>query len=437
MKFFRPNVLTAAFALFLVAAAGCASPADLRAGTKVAVFGGSQRQLRHMVEAAQRAHLHPVFVSISAAHRRYDFPVLAQVARSSRALLVRGYGGIYVFPLHRVSVAYDGQVISERALPRAAGDAIDASILRNDRPEGFMSPAGYMREDTALKAVCPDCFEIVPAASAPASLASAWNGAVDPWQSSADYVLWDPRTSKRRLLLAQRCRMPGGDSRLDASGETADTIDDPLLSSLEASLISRNLIVPIVVHSDSSDTVALSSVHADYAHPQLSRIDWNVPAFEASGDDPNQILFHQLDALWYAFGPLAVSDPAAPRLPSIATVTIAGRSYRYSVRPIRCSGDSSHYCMSSGYDGLLHMLVHRDLLDRYGYDDTPALREGLRDSGDPPADLDAAAKAGRDLQPRFSFSVAAPPAHAFCTRVDGTQNAITAVQDLASHEFAV
>ena len=158
------------------------------AGNDVAVFGDGPKELAARIAEARQARLHPKFVEVVGKQQMYLFPVYAQVLRSNRALIVRGYGRIYVYPLSGVTVRYSGVPVSIDRLPQVTATLIDHDIAAGKLPGHF-----NLNRKQKMQ-LCPDCVELLLYHKDVLQLASAWNGKLDFWQATPDYVPWAPPT---------------------------------------------------------------------------------------------------------------------------------------------------------------------------------------------------------------------------------------------------
>ena len=111
--------------------------------------------------------MHPVFASIACETRTDVFSPYAQIVRTDRAAIVRAYSQIFVFPLRRTQVRFDGRPVDAEALP-----VVQTSASRH----AFEPRSG--------------CDPRALDAAAFAGVTDAWNGLRDPWQRSAPLVPW-------------------------------------------------------------------------------------------------------------------------------------------------------------------------------------------------------------------------------------------------------
>jgi len=137
-------------------------------------------------------------------------------------------------------------------------------------------------------------------------------------------------------------------------------------------------------------------------------------AAEANGQDPTQILYHETDHLYYESQPGFLSN-----MPSSATFTINGTTYDYNTANIPCTTCSipGELTNSPGEQAWEHMLIHNDLVNAFGTDETGALQEGLAGAINAPSTgaLSATAAADKSKTGVSSRSIASAPRNATCT----------------------
>jgi putative chitinase len=182
----------------------------------VAVFGDSQDELLQQIAEATAQKLTPTYITVSVvttgsaengrfgrAHmnvRRYLFPVYAQVLHSQSAVIVRGYGKVYVFNAKKAFVyqAPSSMPIND-TLPLVDAPVIDATVT-----SGHFAPGVHVHGGYGPVTDCPDCvlymtnkYHIVP-------LAMRWT-AQDPWQIHANYTPWSPPGGNVKKRMSSAC----------------------------------------------------------------------------------------------------------------------------------------------------------------------------------------------------------------------------------------
>ncbi len=153
-------------------------------GTIVAVMGDSQAAVKANVAAAEQAHLKPRYVTVETNKDRHIFTVYAQVLRSREAIIVRAYGKIYVFSAKSAKISYAGKPVDASMLPLVKAPKIDKTLERG-------RVAGDFEYNRSIKSgLCSGCdiMELRPRDVK----TSSWNGKLDAWQRSPEYVAWTP-----------------------------------------------------------------------------------------------------------------------------------------------------------------------------------------------------------------------------------------------------
>jgi len=138
----------------------------------------------------------------------------------------------------------------------------------------------------------------------------------------------------------------------------------------------------------------------------------NMAAAEATGQDPTEIIYHEMDHLYYESQPGFFSN-----MPSSTTFAIGGTTYSYNTANIP-SGNG--WTNSPGEMAWEHMLIHNDLVNAFGVnegDQTGAITEGLQHATNAPAKnaLNSTAAADKSKTGTSSRAVAPPPRSATCT----------------------
>lgn len=148
----------------------------------VAPMGDSQAQLLAAATEATAAGKQPLYVTIKAPTRSYDFPAYAQVAQSSTLMIVRGYGRIYTFPKANVAVYWGRELVGVDQLPSVTVPGLE-KLTAGKTPGNFTSGSVGHK-----KFLCPDCTAVLGYPPNVRAIEAAFNGKVDPWQVSPSYV---------------------------------------------------------------------------------------------------------------------------------------------------------------------------------------------------------------------------------------------------------
>lgn len=154
----------------------------------VAVYGDSQLQLRQAIATAVAAKRTPVYVTVRASKRSYEFPVYGQVTRSRAAIIVRAYQRIYVFAARGLEMRYGSENVKVGSLPAVSAPRLDRLITDGRLVAGRFTGRAALRKYH----LCPDCVRLVVSKRIAARFGRRWNGLLDPWQRQPRYVAWAP-----------------------------------------------------------------------------------------------------------------------------------------------------------------------------------------------------------------------------------------------------
>lgn len=350
-------------------------------GNSVSVFADNSDELATRIDAAMKAGLHPKFIQVAAGKRSYLFPVYAQVLRSQRALIVRAYGRIYVYRLNSTHVRYTTQLVQPSRLPQVTATLIDSDIAAGKQPGQF-----NLNSKAKLK-ICPDCTELLLYQPQVLKLASAWNGKLDFWQTDPDYVPWAPTSSAppdRRTMCTvggstiacvyshcSNCYTSTGYTPNDNTTTGGGSVASNPTPTPKPCYQTGNSSVDNVVNNDKTgnDKKALTAlsnlgempnvVPTTLPYPTAAKFDhgtlyWDQNAVNASGQDPAQILWHELDHAYNYYHGFSMPPGGS------VTVTIGGYTVTYNLTT------------SSGVDAYEHLLTHNDLYGAFGTDGTGA-----------------------------------------------------------------
>ncbi len=174
----------------------------------------------------------------------------------------------------------------------------------------------------------------------------------------------------------------------------------PQLQSLVANLANNGISIGIQVDTQSagyasgilnSATSNVDFFSSDYADPAHEYIIVNVNDFNAdvaAGADPAELLYHEFDHFQEQLLGALAPGPLYAAGATGGFASIGGYTFGYDIAPI--PGSSPGFLRASnGYDGLVHMAIHDDIMNAFGVDTTAALEEGLAKSTTPPANLGA------------------------------------------------
>ena len=208
------------------------------------------------------------------------------------------------------------------------------------------------------------------------------------------------------------CLQPtnGGSLALDSKGDSADKLikGSMALQALMATL--HNAGVQVTIQSANLPPGTAANATLTSSTSGTIQVDSaNMAAAEATGQDPTQILFHELDHLYYESQPGFFSN-----MPSSATFSIGGTTYSYNTANIP-SGIG--WTNSQGEMAWEHMLIHNDLVENFGADDTGAAYEGLAGATNAPPNknaLNSTAAADKSKTGSSSRAVAPPSKTAAC-----------------------
>jgi hypothetical protein len=158
---------------------------NITQGQFVAVFGDTEDDLRTRIAAAQAAGLQPAYLRLTTGSGDHVFNVYAQMLRSSRALVVRGFGHVYVFRLTDVrGIAYEDTRVDVSAIPQIVWSGADQAALG--------TPGRFVYFQPQKTKLCSDCEVLILDAQPLKAQMAQWNGLIDPWQKSPNYVPWAP-----------------------------------------------------------------------------------------------------------------------------------------------------------------------------------------------------------------------------------------------------
>jgi hypothetical protein len=181
----------------------------------------------------------------------------------------------------------------------------------------------------------------------------------------------------------------GGTAAVDLNGNTADSLilSKSVLQALMAQLSNAGVSVTVQATSlptptaTTMGTAMQTQVNGKSAIVQYSPS--NVAAAEASGQDPAEILYHELDHVYYETQTGYYNNP-----PATTTFAINGATYNYSTALVPLPSTPGAMTQSTGFDGWEHMLIHNDVVNAFqGADKTAALEEGLSNATNPPANI--------------------------------------------------
>lgn len=195
--------------------------------------------------------------------------------------------------------------------------------------------------------------------------------------------------------------LPSGSTPIDSKGDTFNSIAagnsavQNLLIGLENSGYSINVAVNST-GTDPSDPTATASTNMNFQNDSAT-VTFYSSVLNASGNDPVQSLFQELDHIYYSFGPMAPTV----NLPKTGTLNIGGTSYNYGLFPVNQQ-------LPSSYFGYQHGLIHDDLFNAFGSDQTGALQEALQQANNPPQNPAAIANQNRNRLALGSPSFAPP-----------------------------
>ena len=215
----------------------------------------------------------------------------------------------------------------------------------------------------------------------------------------------------------QSCLQPkaGGSDDLDGKGNTADKLiqGSKPLQSLMAAVHNAGVQVTVQPASLQAGQAANTQL-INSTTGVISYDPSQMAAAEANGQDPTQILYHETDHLYYESQPGFLSN-----MPSSATFTINGTTYNYNTANIPCTmcNIPGELTNSPGEQAWEHMLIHNDLVNAFGTDETGALKEGLAGAINAPSTgaLSATAAADKTKTGVSSRTIASAPRNATCT----------------------
>jgi len=146
-------------------------------------------------------------------------------------------------------------------------------------------------------------------------------------------------------------------------------------------------ISPIIVVDNSSIPPRPASAYVmgnDY--PQDAYIYWYENGVHHSGEDPNQVLYHELDHHFYRGGDNLPRNCIAASTSCLGTLTYTNpdhtiTQFTWNLTP-KYNTDGSLSDVSQGYADYEHLWIHNDLVNAYDTDLTGALAEafGITDS---------------------------------------------------------
>ncbi len=169
----------------------------------------------------------------------------------------------------------------------------------------------------------------------------------------------------------------------------------PQLQSLVANLANNGISVGIQFDTQSAGYAsgivnsATSNVdYSNYSNPNFERITVHMNDFDAdvaAGADPAELLYHEFDHFQEQLLGALQPGPFLQSGAIVGSASIGGYIFNFNIAPIPTV--PGKYQASNGFDGLVHMTIHNDIMNAFGSDTTAALEEGLAESTSPPANL--------------------------------------------------
>ncbi len=168
----------------------------------------------------------------------------------------------------------------------------------------------------------------------------------------------------------------GGNTMLDQTQSANSLIQgSPALQALLAQLSNMGITVNIQGGSLEQPHDASSQLIGDTATIIVDSA--NIAAAEADrGDMADQILYHELDHIYYD------ASPAYELPPASSTFTIGTATYNFNTANVKNS--SGMLQASSGEIAFSHMLINNDLINAFQSDATGSLYEGIAGASPPP-----------------------------------------------------
>jgi hypothetical protein len=197
------------------------------APNEVAVVGDTEAALDANIRAARSAKLDPHYIVVSAKSRDYEFSVYHRVLRSKRALIVRAYKRIFVFPISAVKLRYypSGNAIRAADIPRLDDGVFDIAVQRYMRLTQHGRASQVFRPTNRAKkqAICADCASVLISPRKIMHFGKAWSSYSTPWQASPDYVFWRPGTRSGVQIASNEEENAGSSGSSGSSGSVGSS----------------------------------------------------------------------------------------------------------------------------------------------------------------------------------------------------------------------
>ena len=401
------------------------------------------------------------FVTVVTANNRYVFTPHDLIVKTKNSVLVEAYSRLYVFPLIGTTISYSGSSapVGFDGIPLVSADELDAHIAQhNGKPDAVLNAV------PGKKDVCSDCAVILGGRQASsrqnkwAGLQDAWQvhpdyAAPTTWaeSSSADGHVAAKSPSNDppypqigsvsttyvylpygQFLYAYNYHSTGGyyvgaqppAVPCDQIGPDATGVVDNLgqsnakVKALESKIANYNASVvnnggsnlaqiPIkygpILDKNGNATTFAARANIDYTNPANDSIEWDAAAVataQANGQDPVQILYHELD---HILNSLKNPDPNGSflrRVPipgdanfpanGMATMTIGGSTFTFNLN------------INAQMLAYEHAVVHNDLVGAFASDKTGALQSAVQ--GIPRTDANGKAQATLDKNGAAAFA---------------------------------
>lgn len=155
---------------------------------RMAVVGDDEADLLANKKIIEQQGQQAAYVTITEPQKAYTFSVYAKMLRSDKALIVRGYGRVYFFPLNHAAISYAGGApIDILELPHVSAPALDTGISNGAEPGSFK-----LGNATKKRAICPDCVGLMMAHAFLQAFGARFHSVLDPWQKTRQYSVWKP-----------------------------------------------------------------------------------------------------------------------------------------------------------------------------------------------------------------------------------------------------
>jgi hypothetical protein len=218
------------------------------------------------------------------------------------------------------------------------------------------------------------------------------------------------------------CLQPksGGSTVIDGKGNTVNglTAGNKDLQSLMATLSNNG--VEITAQAASLPAHTAATAQGIGTSSGVIQFDPNqMNTAESQGQDPSQILYHELDHIYYETQPGFFPD-----MPSTATYTIGGVTYDYNTAniPTSTAGVETN---SKGEMAWEHDLIHNDIVSAFGSDSTQALAEGLLYATNPPSNVQQTAANEKGMQGTSSHTLTPPSRTATCKSASTSRRSVS------------